>query len=96
MVAETLPLHKSLDRLVSFIYGTNDNLDDTVFDFESLSNRLNAMKQFHLALEYQKDGIFESIGYSDLLGQTVNSIGLLYSELSDSYEKKWNFGLRKI
>ncbi|MBI60156.1 hypothetical protein CL657_02945 [bacterium] len=87
MVAETLPLHQSLDRLVSFIYGTNDKLDDTVFDFESLSNRLNAMKQFHLALEYQKDGIFESIGYSDLLGQMVHSIGLLYSELSDSYEK---------
>ena len=55
------------EKQIDFIYDKLKNseetgdgrkhIDDTVFDFESLSNRLNAMKQFHLALEYQKDGI---------------------------------------
>ena len=90
MVAETLPLHQHLERLVHFINGHDGIVDETVFDFDSLEKRLHAMKQFHLALEYQKSGLFESIGYSDLLGNMVHSIGILYQDVSQSYERHSN------
>ncbi len=85
MVTETLPLHQSLETLVSFMNGKGDPPNEQLVDYDSLKGRLHAMKQFHLALEHNQNGLFESIGYSDLLGDMIRNVGLLYEQVSESH-----------
>ncbi len=86
MVSETLPLHQSLESLAYYLK-EKDTPNGSVVDPHDLSIRLEGMKQFQLALQHQQEGLFETIGYSDVLGEMVHSVGVLYQQVSESYNQ---------